>query len=254
MSDLYANPKYYEIAFSFRDIAKEVDVFQKCITQHSKIPVKSVLELGCGNSPHLLELLKRGYRYTGIDLSQEMLEFSKSKVSEEMLGKTTFLQANMNDFRSDDKVDFAFILLGSIYAKTTADLLSHFKCVSETLNTGGLYFLEYCVNFEPLSDTKDSWTMEKDNIVVSAQYSGKIINQVEQLYEENIVLNVSEKGQDRIISLKETKRAVYPQEFLCIINNIKSLEFVGWWNDWDLGQELGKAAKINRPIIILRKV
>ncbi|MBI4726308.1 class I SAM-dependent methyltransferase [candidate division TA06 bacterium] len=97
MSDLYANPKYYEIAFSFCDITKEVDVFQKCIAQYSKIPVKSVLELGCGNSPHLLELLKRGYRYTGIDLSREMLEFSKSKVSEEMLGKATFLQANMND-------------------------------------------------------------------------------------------------------------------------------------------------------------
>ncbi len=254
MSDLYANPKYYEIAFSFRDIAKEVDVFQKCITQHSKIPVKSVLELGCGNSPHLLELLKRGYRYTGIDLSQEMLEFSKNKISEEMLVKTTFLHANMNDFKLNNKVDFAFTLLGSIYAKTTADLLSHFNCVAEILNTGGLYFLDWCVNFAPLSDTNESWTIEKDSITVSTEYSGKIINPVEQLYEENIVLNVSENGQNKIISLKETKRAIFPQEFLCVVNNIKSLEFIGWWNDWDLGQELGKAAKINRPIIILRKI
>lgn len=52
MSDLYANPKYYEIAFSFRDIVKEADVFQKSISMYSKIPVKTVLEIGCGNSPH----------------------------------------------------------------------------------------------------------------------------------------------------------------------------------------------------------
>jgi len=33
--DLYDNPKYYEIAFSFRDIKAEVDVFEKCFKRFS---------------------------------------------------------------------------------------------------------------------------------------------------------------------------------------------------------------------------
>jgi hypothetical protein len=30
MKTVYENPKYYEIAFSFRDIGAEVDTFERC--------------------------------------------------------------------------------------------------------------------------------------------------------------------------------------------------------------------------------
>ena len=47
MSDksVYSNPKYYEIAFSFRNIPKEVDVFEKSIALYSRIPVKEIFEI-----------------------------------------------------------------------------------------------------------------------------------------------------------------------------------------------------------------
>ncbi|MCL6613731.1 MAG: hypothetical protein K6U03_03765 [Firmicutes bacterium] len=67
MDALYKNPRYYEIAFSYRDILHEVDVLEECMRRYSLIPVENVLELGCGNSPHMEELLKRGYQYTGIE-------------------------------------------------------------------------------------------------------------------------------------------------------------------------------------------
>ena len=78
---LYDHPKYYEIAFSFRDIPAEVDLFEQCFKRFSHITVRSVLELGCGNTPHLEELLKRGYSYHGLDLSRAMLDYSREKVS-----------------------------------------------------------------------------------------------------------------------------------------------------------------------------
>ena len=37
--NLYDYPRYYEIAFSYRDIGKEVDVMEECIRRFSKIPV-----------------------------------------------------------------------------------------------------------------------------------------------------------------------------------------------------------------------
>ena len=49
---------------------------QEVIRTYSHIPVKRVLEFGCGNSPHMEELLKLGYAYSGIDLSPEMLQYS----------------------------------------------------------------------------------------------------------------------------------------------------------------------------------
>ena len=48
MNEVYNNPKYYEIAFSYRDIAAEVDVFEQVIEAYGFIPVSMVFEIGCG--------------------------------------------------------------------------------------------------------------------------------------------------------------------------------------------------------------
>ena len=63
MESIYSFPHYYEIAFSYRDIPAEVDVMEEAIAKYSKIPVNTVLELACGNSPHMLELIDRGTYY-----------------------------------------------------------------------------------------------------------------------------------------------------------------------------------------------
>ncbi len=77
--DLYDNPFYYEAAFSFRDISREVDFFEQCVKKFSKIKVGTVLDIGCGPSPYMLELVKRGYAFAGLDLSKAMLEYSLEK-------------------------------------------------------------------------------------------------------------------------------------------------------------------------------
>ena len=101
---LYDEPKYYEIAFSFRDIPFEVDLFEECFKRFSKISVKSLLELGCGNSPHMKELVKRGYEYTGVDLNEAMLEYSREK-ADKIEGKIDLCKADMVNFSLDTPFD-----------------------------------------------------------------------------------------------------------------------------------------------------
>jgi ubiquinone/menaquinone biosynthesis C-methylase UbiE len=98
MDQLYDHPRYYEIAMSFRDIPHEVDVFEECFKKFSRVPVKSVLEIACGNAPHLEELAKRGYRYTGLDLNEAMLAYSGEKAKR--LGvDAQFVRSRMSAFR-----------------------------------------------------------------------------------------------------------------------------------------------------------
>ena len=80
--DLYKNPKYYEIAFNFRNIPKEVDFLESAIKKFSKIRVKKVFELASGNSPYLEEWNRREYQYYGLDLNPEMIDFVKKKAEE----------------------------------------------------------------------------------------------------------------------------------------------------------------------------
>lgn len=255
MTNLYDSPKYYEIAFSFRNIPEEVDLFEKCFRRFSHITVESVLELGCGNSPHMEELVGRGYRYHGLDTSKAMLEYSAKK-AERIGAEVTLFQSDMADFTLDIKTDFVFILLGSLSVKSTAELTSHLDSVSMVLKKGGLYFLDWCIQYDPpwILEGGGNWVMEGEGIKVKTTVSWKAIDKVKQTFKETIRLQVDDHGKKLDIVGKETKRAIFPQEFLCLIKNHSAFEFVGWWNNWDLEQPLEGAEKIDRPITLIRRV
>lgn len=187
MFDLYDNPRYYEIAFSFRDIHAEVDVFEECFKRFSQIPVKSVLEVGCGNSPHMEELIKRGYRYNGLDLNKVMLEYGRQKALR-IGAEVNLIHGNMVGFSLETLVDFAYITLGSLYVKNTSELITHFNSVAQAIKKGGLYLLDWCVQYDPLESKGDSWEIERDGIQVKTTVSWKVINRVEQTFEESITL------------------------------------------------------------------
>jgi len=255
MPSVYNSPEYYEIAFSFRDISKEVDVFEESFQRFSRIPVKSVLELACGNSPHMEELIKRGYQYSGLDLSKAMLEYSRKKALR-INAEVNLIHGNMVDFFLKKKVDFVYIMLGSLSVKNTKELITHFKSVARALKKGGLYLLDWCIQYASPWESKNgsTWTIERKGAKVKTTVSWKVVSRVEQTFEETIILEVNDHGKKAKITGKDIKRAIYPQEFLCFISNSKIFEFLGWWNNWDLGQPLERAKKIDRPITLIRRI
>ena len=254
MSTVYNNPLYYEIAFSFRDIPAEAALFEECFQRFSKIPVRSVLELGCGNCPHLEELHRRGYRYTGLDLNRAMLDYCREKAAR-IGAEANLVEGDMVDFSLPEAVDFAYIMLGSLATGNTKQLVDHFDSVANALNRGGLYLLDWCILFEPLLEAEggSSWKMERDGISVKTTVTWEPVNRVEQVFDERIKLEVNDHGHLYRIEDTEIKRAIYPQEFLFFISGRTDFEFVGWFNNWDLSQPLGPGMKISRPITIVRR-
>jgi SAM-dependent methyltransferase len=253
MNEVYKNPKYYEIAFSFRDTAAEVDVFEHVIKLYSHIPVSKVLELGCGPAPQLEELTRREYQYIGLDLSPAMLEFAQRK-ADSINASARFKLADMIDFRLDEQVDFAFVLLGSLQVQNTAQLVSHFDSVSRALKQGGLYFLDWCVVFAPTNVSEDTWEMVKGQVKVKATYQTNLIDPIEQIIKESLTLEVEDEGAKKVFREVGEVRQIYPQEFLLFVAARNDFEFIGWWNNWDMTQPLNKTHKISRPITILRRV
>jgi len=253
MNDVYGNPKYYEIAFSYRDIPAEADLLEDVIKLYSHIPVSAVLELGCGPAPHLAELARRGYQYTGLDLSPVMLEYAQSK-ADAVNASARFTLGDLTDFRLDEQVDFAMVLLGSLEARSTAELVSHFDSVSRALKPGGLYFLDWCVEFAPSKNRTDSWEMVSGQVTVKTTHQVNLIYPVEQIVEWSLVLEVEDGGAKKVFQEVSLSRQVYPQEFLLFIAARSDFEFVGWWNNWDLTQPLGGTYEVGRPITILRRV
>lgn len=133
---LYDFPDYYDMAFSFRDIPRESEVFDRCIKQYSLIPVRGVLELGAGTAPHMEEWARRGVEYVGIDMNENMLSCARRKARKLQI-PVSLQRADMRSFSFGRTVDFVYIMLGSLFAKTTEDIDSHFSSVARALNPGG---------------------------------------------------------------------------------------------------------------------
>jgi SAM-dependent methyltransferase len=128
--NVYQRPRYYEIAFSFRDFRKEVDFFEAAMRKFSAVKVQGVFELGAGTCPYLEEWHTRGYRYFGLDASREMIAFSRRR-AHELHANLTLLRGDMAHFAiGSRKFDLASVLLGSLYVKTNSEFFRHLDCVA----------------------------------------------------------------------------------------------------------------------------
>lgn len=249
---LYENPCYYDLAFSFRDIKEEVNFFEQCIKKFSKIKVEKVLEIGCGPSPYLLELAKRGYVFTGLDMSKKMLEYSVEKAEKAKIEIET-IHADMCSFKCKDKFDFVFCMLGSIAAKSNKDFLSHLSAVSDCLNKGGLYLIDGAANFNWVQLSKENWTILKEDLTINVTWEEIPVNFVEQKVLERCTVEAIKDEETKILKEETIVKVTFPQEFLELVNKNKQLEFIGWYNNFDLTQPLDKATKFSRPITLLRR-
>lgn len=250
---LYDFPRYYDLAFSFRDIPYEAQVFDECFRRFSKIRVKRVLELASGTSPHLEEWKKRRIEYVGVDKSRIMLSYARKRAQN--LGMvSTFLTADMRNFSLRRHVDFAYTMLGSLFAKTTSDIRSHFRSVARALNPGGLYFLDWCVNFQ-WGETApiQRWTVEKEKVSAKMRFRSEVLNRASQTMRNTLMADINDAGKRLHLESVNDVRTMFPQEFLLLAEESERFEFVGWWNHWRLKEPVDKASRISRPIVLLRR-
>lgn len=254
MESFYDKPDYYDLAFSWRDIKKEVDLFEECIQRFSKIPVRRMLELASGTSPHLEELAGRGYSYTGLDLSRAMVLWSEAKARKHGI-EAHFIEADMADFCISEPADFVFTMCGSLYTKSTADFLSHLECVAKALRPGGLYFLDWCINFEwnqPKGEQK--WKMKRKGVEIRVRFSEEITDPASQIARHRLIGELNDRGERHHFESVNTVRVILPQEFLLFLEKSGKFEFVGWWNNWDLERPMEEEESANRPITLIRRL
>jgi ubiquinone/menaquinone biosynthesis C-methylase UbiE len=97
--DEYA-PKYKNESY-VKNTTAEVDF----LLEELNLPAGSkILDIGCGTGRHSLELARRGFQITGIDISQNMLkEAKKVRDREELPAK--FICADAVDFSLNEKFD-----------------------------------------------------------------------------------------------------------------------------------------------------
>ncbi len=152
-----------------------------------------ILDLGCGTGRHSIELAKRGYFVTGIDLSKSLLERAKQKSKEQNL-EICFIEADARELNFSAEFDVIIMLCEGAFPLMETDemnfqilknaanaLKNNGKIIFTTLN--GLFPLfnsieEFCAtatndgNATYHNNTFDLMTFRDYNITIVEDDSG----------------------------------------------------------------------------------
>lgn len=155
-----------------------------------------ILDIGCGTGRHSIELTRRGYQVTGVDLSESQINRAKEKADEQKL-KIDFFQGDARNLPFNEEFDIALMLCEGGFPLMETDemnfeilrsagrsLKPKGKLIFTTLN--GLFPLyhsveEFCAgnstegNAIYRSNSFDLMTFRDHNITEIEDDSGKLI-------------------------------------------------------------------------------
>lgn len=147
-----ANGEYesYEITSRFYDAVNAhvdhgawCDFIEAAFARYGKEKPSLVLDLGCGTGVITLELARRGYDMTGVDLSSEMLGAAKENAEKMGIGDVLWLCQDMREFELYGTVDATVSTCDGVnYLLTGADLDAAFSLVHNYLVPDGLFIFD----------------------------------------------------------------------------------------------------------------
>jgi SAM-dependent methyltransferase len=132
----------YDLLYEEKDYEGECTLIKQIIRDYCKIPVHSILDLGCGTGNHTLRFAEWGYEVTGVDRSKEMLDIAKAKADQKKI-HCTFFQSDLRVFDNHKKYDAVIMMFAVLgYQMENEDVLAALKTVSKHLNKGGVFICD----------------------------------------------------------------------------------------------------------------
>jgi SAM-dependent methyltransferase len=113
------------------DYAVEAEFYARVLNESAEIPLTTILELGSGGGNNAFHLKAR-FDLTLVDLSEDMLEVSRSINPE-----SQHIQGDMRTVRLDRQFDAVFVHDAIVYMTTEADLLAVMITAFEHCKPGG---------------------------------------------------------------------------------------------------------------------
>ncbi|MCD6140438.1 MAG: class I SAM-dependent methyltransferase [Thermococcus sp.] len=164
MHELYTVlAEYYDAIYRRRAerVRDEIDFVEEIFKADAKRDVKKILDLACGTGNPTLELAKRGYEVTGMDLHEEMLEVAKRKAKREGL-TIEFIQGNALEVDSNQEFDAVTMFFSSIMYFDENDIKKLFSSVVKALKSGGVFVADFPCWFYGGSDGPIVWDESAD--------------------------------------------------------------------------------------------
>jgi cyclopropane fatty-acyl-phospholipid synthase-like methyltransferase len=123
-----------------KEAARLIQLLEETLPLDEK---SKVLDLGCGRGRHSINLYEKGYKVTGIDLSEQAIETAREKAANQGLDGLSFKVCDMRNPLPEtfDAIVNLFTTFG--YFLSDEENASVFDSVRKMLKPGGIFVLDF---------------------------------------------------------------------------------------------------------------
>lgn len=147
--------KEYDRLYAAKNYGEECDLIEAAIARHARErrPV-DMLDVGCGTGGHAIELARRGFKLTGVDLSAAMLGHAGEKsaaLPEDR--RPRWMRGDARDFDAGRQFDMAIMMFAVVgYLTSNDDALAGLRNIRRHLSPGALFACDFWYGPSVLSD------------------------------------------------------------------------------------------------------
>ena len=144
---MHLTPPYERFSYAYDRMMRNVNYTRWCnyiesLFRMYRCTPHTILDLACGTGSLTVLLASKGYKVTGLDRAEGMLNVAREKVENEDL-KITLQQGDMIDFQLSEKFDAILCTYDSInYAINENELRTMFETVAKHLSPDGLFIFD----------------------------------------------------------------------------------------------------------------
>jgi len=220
-----AQKKWYEVLFSnfgrtydseafTRGTQGECDFIEKEIGYNKNL---RILDVGCGTGRHTIELTKRGYNVTGIDLSESMLNIAREKAAAAGID-IVFMKCDARHLPFEEEFDVAIMLCEGAFPLMETDEMNYeiLRNVAKSLR-GKCRFIFTTLNglfpvFHSVGKFKDENPGEEAHSIQNNTFN------IMTLRDQSITEIADDSGKKRLIESNE--RYYMPSEITWLLKSL----------------------------------
>lgn len=230
---------YYHILYKHRDNAEAANFIDELLQLLKPPQSASILDIACGKGRHSIYLANKGYRVTGLDLSEQNIICCRKHENDRL----EFYEHDMREiFRTND-YDLALNLFTSFgYFDREHDNLRTLRSAALALKPGGYFVLDYLNPVVVNHATPKTFHRTIDGIdftVVKETVGDRVVKSI----------SFSDKGQE--FNFKESVQLITPENFQEYFKQT-SLEVTHIFGDYNLNKYSAKDSP--RLIFITQKI
>lgn len=186
---------YYPLLYQKRNIEEAESFISNLLTDLKPAPKSRILDLACGEGRHSNYLASKGFKVTGIDLSERSIVLAKENAVENV----DFDIADMREFSINSKYEYIFNLFTSFgYFQNTNDNIKVLNQIRKHLDDSGTLVIDFLNKHLVVKNLVPSETKTVDQItfnITRKVQDGSVVknitfkaDNIENKYQERVQL------------------------------------------------------------------